>query len=158
MTQAKPATVFDKIRQQIEVPGPAAAPGAAAAMFAELNVGAFLETQAGAMRAAGFRAAAEEIRSGTWLRLSWVPVREQAPGTPEARMDIKVVDTGVRPFRAQFTYQNFDGQQEIAGTFSNYLDSALLNRWFAHFTELCLAAQAVAADSLAAGAGAGAAA
>lgn len=147
MTQPKnPITVFEKIRQQIEVPGPAAAPGAAAAMFAELNVPAFLEAQAASMRSAGFRAAAELVDANTHVCLSLVPHREAAPDAPEARIDIRVVEGSARPFRARFIYQAYDGRREAAGVCSQYMDAALLNRWFAHFTELCLTAQAVAAE------------
>ncbi|ABM96900.1 hypothetical protein [Methylibium petroleiphilum] len=147
MTQPKtPITVFEKIRQQIELPGPAAAPGAAAAMFAEFNVPAFLETQAASMRTAGFRAAAELVEAGTHVSLSWVPQRDAAPDAPEARLDIRVVEGSNRPFRARFIYQAFDGQREVAGVCAQYMDAALLNRWFAHFTELCLTAQAQAAE------------
>lgn len=114
-------------------------------VYDKLDVPAFLELQAQAMRNNGFRASVTS--DGPVATLTWTTVRNRVAGIVDASFTVKAVDGDVRPFRAQFVVPALDeGPAITTGVSSHHLDIKVLGRWFAVFVDQALTHVAIRAE------------
>lgn len=144
------STTFEKVQAQVEqftTPPEgnteAARQAQDARLFAAVGVQEYLTAQAEAMRTAGFRARAYAQTMGVMNHeLEWHPAAK-GEDAALARATFNIASTGdmqVR-FLAHLVYVNDEGQETQTFLSANYLDRALLERWFAAFVDLCLTAR-----------------